>query len=137
MRRVPQWCENGFALVNLCLDNGGFKRLANKMISCRSSFILPIMLPLIVFNPADPVITCVRRLPCFLIYIFKSSVLWVAYQKLQQICYVNIQVSNSHVENHEFVGILTSSPTPEQYRRCELHLRRCRNNCDYALLLQK
>lgn len=75
MRWVPQWCENGFALVNLCLDNGGFKRLANKMISCRSSFIPPIMLPLIVFNP----------------------------------------VNNS-------TGV---------------NFRRCRNNCDSALLLQK
>lgn len=44
-----------------------------------------------------------------------SSVLRVAYQKLQQIWYVNIlKVIISDMENHGFVGMLTSSPTHEQ-----------------------
>jgi hypothetical protein len=44
-----------------------------------------------------------------------SSVLRVAYQRLQQIWYVNIlKVIISDMENHGFVGMLTPSPTHEQ-----------------------
>ncbi len=44
-----------------------------------------------------------------------SNVLRVAYQKLQQIWYVNIlKVIISDMENHGFVGMLTPSPTHEQ-----------------------
>jgi hypothetical protein len=95
----------------LCLDNGGFKRLANK-----NNFLQVLLHP--TYHASTNCLQSCRsnyhmckKTSMFPVYIFKSGILWVAYQKLQQIWHVNMQVSNSHMEKHEFVGMFITYPS--------------------------